>query len=104
MSARDMYEHRFPDNPMQWKVEAFCKVKEDSTTIANLIALGDSSAEMEALHAMAKLYHIAYTKTFKFSEKPLCSELRKEIRLVQKKLKQIVHSVKNCDIKLQRVG
>lgn len=103
ISARDKFEKRFPDDPTQWKVEAFCEVKENSGTIANLIALGDSTAEMDALHAMAKLYHVSYTKTLKFKERPRCTELQHEQRLVAKKLDTIVNSVKNYTIKLQRV-
>lgn len=103
ISARDKFEKRFPDNPTQWKVEAFCEVKENSGTIANLIALGDSTAEMEALHAMAKLYRLSYTKTLKFKERPRCTELQHELRVVAKKLDTIVNSVKNYTIKLQRV-
>jgi len=103
ISARDKFEKRFPDNPTQWKVEAFCEIKENSGIIANLIALGDSTAEMEALVAMAKLYHLSYTKTVKFKERPRCTELQHEQRLVAKKLDTIVNSVKNYTIKLQRV-
>mmetsp|Transcript_45652 Transcript_45652/g.74149 ORF Transcript_45652/g.74149 Transcript_45652/m.74149 type:complete len:253 (-) Transcript_45652:477-1235(-) len=103
VSARDKFEKSFPDNPAQWKMEAFCEVKENSQTIANLVALGDSPAEMEALHVLAKLYRISYTKTIKFKERPTCKELRDELRLVQEKLQTITCAVKNYDIRLQRV-
>ncbi|CAE7294600.1 glmS [Symbiodinium natans] len=102
VSARARFEDTFPDDPTQWKVEAFCQVKENSQTIANLVALGDSTAEMEALHAMAKLYHISYTKTIKFKGKPRCVELQQEISLVQQKLANIVVAVRNYDIRLQQ--
>eukprot|EP00440_Ansanella_granifera_P038470 gb/GFBE01041745.1/.p1 GENE.gb/GFBE01041745.1/~~gb/GFBE01041745.1/.p1 ORF type:complete len:269 (+),score=59.66 gb/GFBE01041745.1/:1-807(+) len=103
VSARDKFENRFPHDPTKWKVEAFCEVKENSQTIANLVAVGDSSAEMEALHAMAKLYHISYTKTLKFKARPRCSELAQELQVVGAKLDTIVTSVRNYDIRLQRV-
>lgn len=102
ISARAKFEERFPDDPTQWKVEAFCQVKENSQTIANLVALGDSTAEMAALHAMAKLYHISYTKTIKFKARPRCVELQQEICLVEKKLSTIVSAVRNYDIRLQQ--
>lgn len=102
ISARAKYEERFPDDPTQWKVEAFCEVKENSQTIANLVALGDSTAEMAALHAMAKLYHISYTKTIKFKARPRCVELQQELCLVEKKLATIVSAVRNYDIRLQQ--
>lgn len=102
VSAREKFEDRFPNDPTQWKVEAFCEVKENSQVIANLVAVGDSSAEMEALHAMAKLYHISYTKTLKFKAKPSCVELQQELDLVASKLDTIVSSVRNYDIRLKR--
>jgi len=102
VSARARFEDKFPDDPTQWKVEAFCQVKENSQTIANLVALGDSTAEMEALHAMAKLYHISYTKTIKFKGRPRCVELQQEVSLVQQKLTNIVTAVRNYDIRLQQ--
>jgi len=102
VSARSLFEARFPDDPTQWKVEAFCQVKENSQTIANLVALGDSTAEMDALHEMAKLYHISYTKTIKFKARPRCVELQQEINLVQQKLASIVCAVRNYDIRLQQ--
>eukprot|EP00438_Fugacium_kawagutii_P006321 Skav230353 [mRNA] locus=scaffold1251:55870:56223:- [translate_table: standard] len=102
ISARAKFEKDFPDDPTQWKVEAFCQVKENSQTIANLVALGDSTAEMAALHAMAKLYHISYTKTIKFKARPRCIELQQEICLVEKKLATIVSAVRNYDIRLQQ--
>lgn len=102
VSARARFEEKFPDDPTQWKVEAFCQVKENSQTIANLVALGDSTAEMEALHAMAKLYHISYTKTIKFKGRPRCVELQQEVSLVQQKLTNIVTAVRNYDIRLQQ--
>ncbi|CAJ1459561.1 unnamed protein product, partial [Effrenium voratum] len=100
ISARAKYEDRFPDDPTQWKVEAFCQVKENSQTIANLVALGDSTAEMAALHAMAKLYHICYTKTIKFKARPRCVELQQEICLVEKKLATIVSAVRHLGFEL----
>mmetsp|Transcript_64908 Transcript_64908/g.79424 ORF Transcript_64908/g.79424 Transcript_64908/m.79424 type:complete len:273 (-) Transcript_64908:361-1179(-) len=102
ISARAKFEEQFPDDPTKWKIEAFCQVKENSQTIANLVALGDSTAEMAALHEMAKLYHISYTKTIKFKARPRCVELQQEICLVEKKLATIVSAVRNYDIRLQQ--
>jgi len=102
VSAREKFAGQYPDFPTQWKIAAFCEVKENSQTIANLVALGDQAAEMDALHEMAKLYRISYTKTLRFKMRPQCVELRKELQVVKSKLVQIVASVKDLDIKLKR--
>lgn len=103
ISARDKFEDAYPGDPTKWKIEAFCQVKENSKAIANLIALGDSSAEMTAITEMAKLYHISYTKTIKFKERPTCSELQKELNQVNRKLPQIVQAAKNYSIRMERM-
>lgn len=102
VSARERFEDRYPDDPTQWKIQAFCELTENSQTIANLLAVGDSTAEMEALHAMAQLYHISYTKTVKFKTRPTCRELQAEISLVTPRLKTIITSVKDYNIKLSQ--
>mmetsp|Transcript_94368 Transcript_94368/g.177632 ORF Transcript_94368/g.177632 Transcript_94368/m.177632 type:complete len:270 (-) Transcript_94368:144-953(-) len=101
VSARDKFEHKYPNDPVTWKVEAFCAIKENSGIIANLTAIGDSRAEMIAIQEMAKLYHISFFKAVKMQESPTCLELRKELQLLNKKIEQIVNGARNFRISLQ---
>jgi len=100
VSARDKFEHKHPNNPVAWKVEAFCAIKEDSQIIANLTAIGDSEAEMVAIREMAKLYRISFFKAVRMKEMPSCLELRKELKLLNEKLEQIVTGAKNYTVGL----
>ena len=56
ISARSEYEHKFPGNYHQWKVEAFLEMTKlfDTNTVTNLICLGDSNIEIDAAHTLAK--------------------------------------------------
>lgn len=55
ISARGGYEAMFPGNCHQWKMHAFLETQKDleSSTITNLVALGDSHIEMDAAHHLA---------------------------------------------------
>jgi len=100
ISARDQFKEQHPNDPVTWKVEAFCAIKQDSKAIANLTAIGDSEAEMVAIREMAKLYDIAFFKAVKMKADPTCQELHKELKLLNGKLQQIVHGAKNYNINL----
>jgi len=100
ISARDLFEHKHPEDPVTWKVEAFCAIKENSKVVANLTAIGDSEAEMVAIREMAKLYDISFFKAVRMKSRPSCQELRKELKILNDKLDTIVNGVKNFSISL----
>mmetsp|Transcript_68518 Transcript_68518/g.164549 ORF Transcript_68518/g.164549 Transcript_68518/m.164549 type:complete len:228 (-) Transcript_68518:274-957(-) len=102
VSARDEYEEKFPGDPVTWKVQAFCAIKENSKVMANLIAVGDSLAEMLAIREVAKLYHVSFFKAVKFKEDPSCLELSKQIALLKTRMEEIVQADRNLSITLSR--
>ena len=102
VSARELYEGRFPHDPVMWKCEAFAALKENSGQIANLVAIGDSEAEMRAITALAKLYHTSFTKTVRFRSTPSVAELIKQVELLDAKLPAIVHRAQNLKISMVR--
>ena len=79
VSARYEYEEQFPGNFHQWKVEAFLEMtqKFETTAVTNLVALGDSTIELDAAHHLVKCYSNAVIKTVKFRESPTPEELVK---------------------------
>ena len=104
MSARACCEEEFPDEVHQWKMKAFLKTQEkmEKSAITNLIALGDSDFEMEAIKNLGSQFPRALIKTVKFREMPTPDELVKQINLVLSKVDQICTSAKNLTIRLER--
>eukprot|EP00742_Colponemidia_sp_Colp-10_P005505 GILJ01005882.1.p1 GENE.GILJ01005882.1~~GILJ01005882.1.p1 ORF type:complete len:355 (+),score=34.05 GILJ01005882.1:147-1211(+) len=104
ISARGAWEERFPGNYHQWKAQAFLEVQKtfDSEIIANLLCLGDSNVEMDAIHLMGKCFSQALIKTVKFRENPTPDELVKQLELVAQKFDKICNSARNLTIRLER--
>merc|ERR1719482_2380430 len=104
ISARGRYEAQYPGEVNKWKVQAFLEVQRqlDSQIITNLISLGDSNFEIDAVHVMGKEFAQALVKTIKFRESPSPEELLKQLDLVTKKFEQIVENARNLKIGLER--
>lgn len=104
ISARGKYENLYPGEVGKWKVNAFLEVQRelDSQIITNLISLGDSNFEMDAVHIMGKEFAQALVKTIKFRENPSPEELLKQLELVAQKFEKIVENARNLKIGLER--
>mmetsp|Transcript_38820 Transcript_38820/g.82549 ORF Transcript_38820/g.82549 Transcript_38820/m.82549 type:complete len:318 (-) Transcript_38820:50-1003(-) len=104
ISARTKYEPQFPGEVSKWKIQAFLEVQQqlDSQVITNLISLGDSNFEMDAVHVMGKEFAQALVKTIKFRENPSPEELLKQLELVAQKFERIVENARNLKIGLER--
>ncbi|KAF8822249.1 hypothetical protein IE077_000712 [Cardiosporidium cionae] len=106
ISARHFYENEFPGNYHEWKVRAFKYVREElnSQIITNLISVGDSNIEMDAVHVMGKEFEQALVKTIKFRECPLPDELAKQLELIYLKFDKLCDTPRNLKIMLERKG
>jgi len=104
ISARGRYEAQYPGEVSKWKIQAFLEVQRqlDSQIITNLISLGDSNFEMDAVHIMGKEFAQALIKTIKFRENPSPEELLKQLELVSQKFERIVENARNLKIGLER--
>jgi hypothetical protein len=104
ISARSKFEPYFPHDVDRWKVEAFLEVQRqlDSTIITNLIALGDSSYEMNAAATMGSQFEKALLKTLKFQQTPTPIELLKQVGLVLQKFERIVATARPMKIFLEK--
>jgi len=104
ISARTNHEPQYPGEVGQWKIQAFLEVQRDlnSQIITNLISLGDSNFEMDAVHVMGKEFSQALVKTIKFRENPSPEELLKQLELVTQKFERIVENARNLKIGLER--
>mmetsp|Transcript_57102 Transcript_57102/g.169878 ORF Transcript_57102/g.169878 Transcript_57102/m.169878 type:complete len:337 (-) Transcript_57102:155-1165(-) len=103
ISARSKYESCFPDIH-QWKIQAFLEVRRklDSQVVTNLLSVGDSDFEMEAVHVMGSEFAEALVKTVKFRECPVPDDLLKELMLVGAKFERIVEAGRHLKVCLDR--
>merc|ERR1712048_1031425 len=104
ISARTKFEPQYPGEVGQWKIQAFLEVQRqlDSQIITNLISLGDSNFEMDAVHVMGKEFALSLVKTIKFRERPFPQELAEQLELVNQKFETIVNNGRNLKIGLER--
>ena len=104
ISARDKYEKLYPNDMDQWKVQAFLLTEEDldERAVMNIVAIGDSKIELDAATNLSQRFSRAFIKTIKFKESPTPEELIKQVKLVKKKLNEIVLSSKNWTIRLEQ--
>eukprot|EP01083_Nonionella_stella_P049195 131210_1 len=84
LSARSTYEADFPEAPSKWKVEAFNHTLKSipAQHSKNVISLGDSQAEREALQIVSRELSDVRTKSVKFVERPTIEQLTKQLDLV----------------------
>jgi len=103
ISARSRYEAEFPD-VHQWKIQAFMELRRqlDSQAITNLISIGDSNFEMDAVRIMGSQFARALVKTVKFQSDPTPQDLFKELTLLQSRLEQVVQMGQHLQLRLDR--
>ncbi|KEP67336.1 UNVERIFIED_CONTAM: hypothetical protein HHA_223870 [Hammondia hammondi] len=104
ISARNRFEAVFPGEYHQWKVQAFLEVRRqlNREIITNLISVGDSVIEMDAVHVMGKEFSQALVKTVKLRENPSPEELAKQLEVVSSKFESICLSACSLAIGLER--
>ncbi|PHJ21372.1 protein kinase [Cystoisospora suis] len=104
ISARNRFEAAYPGEYHQWKIQAFLEVQRqlNSEVITNLISVGDSNIEMDAVHVMGKEFSQALVKTVKFRENPSPEELAKQLELVSSRFEKICLNACNLKIGLER--
>jgi len=104
ISARSLYESKYPNDSKKWKIEAFLNIKKNvnNDLITNIICLGDSVFEMEAGRILASKFIHAVIKTIKFRENPKPEELNKQLNLVYNQFNSIYTSSKNLTIRVEK--
>ena len=104
ISARSLYESKYPNDSKKWKIEAFLNIKKNvnNDLITNIICLGDSIFEMEAGRILASKFIHAVIKTIKFRENPKPEELNKQLNNVYNKFNSIYTSSKNLTIRVEK--
>jgi len=102
VSAREKCEAQFPDQVGEWKKSTFLEVQQelDQNAVTNLLALGDSSFEIEAARIMGREFAEARVKTVKFREAPSPRELLRQLEVVTERFDQIVATGRNRAVSL----
>lgn len=107
LSARSTYETPQMTSPLDWKLRAFeseiCRVYgseilAEPTMRKNVLSLGDSVHEREALMRSTALFPNCLSKSLKFVERPDISQIIKQHQLVTGCFNSIVHHVGNLDL------
>lgn len=108
ISARALYENKYPNNREMWKLRAFediqKKYKLDKNKLTNIISIGDNENEIQASKILAGKFNNAIVKTIKFREEPDLIELIKELKLIEQQLIRIYDYSKNLTIKVEKIN
>lgn len=105
VSARSMYESAWCNTPFLWKEAAFMHELQRHFRMEskrwNVISVGDSTHEREALLAVCsrlrKMYHVT-TKSLKLLESPAVEELHSQHELMSKCLAAVARHKGNLDL------
>lgn len=103
LSARTTYENTFPGVPLKWKFYAFqqrlANLFAEPQKSKNVLSLGDSYVEREAIRAVTRGCPNTFCKSVKFAERPSMGQLRRQIELVTNCFQSI--ATHNGDLDLQ---
>ena len=104
ISARGAFEASFPGDSHAWKMHAFLQVqnKLQLEAVTNLVSVGDSHIEMDAVHLLGRSFAHALVKTVKLWERPTPYELQKQLEVVADKLPDIYRAGTTLNIWLER--
>lgn len=104
ISARGNYEAQFPGQKSMWKIRAFLEIRNqlDLPDVMNLVSVGDSEIDMDAVRALGQEFSQAFVKTIKLQEKPSPEELWKQLDLVGQKLETIALEERSLKVSLNR--
>jgi hypothetical protein len=108
VSARTKFEESFPNQPNQWKIHAFREelfhalLADGSSELANVISIGDSHHEREALHVVTSEMENTLVKSVKFVERPGMEVLRRQIELIHGCIEYIAQHGGDLDLMLSQ--
>ena len=104
ISARELYEKKFPGDGKKWKIEAFNDIvdKYDQNLLTNIMSIGDSISEIEAGKKLSLFFQKSFIKTIKLKDFPLVDELINQLNIIRQKFEYIFYLKKNLNIKLER--
>ena len=107
ISARDLYQKEYPNDPTTWKIKAFndLKYKFDfkKCIVSNIICIGDNNCEIIAAQKLGEEFDNCLVKTIKFREKPNLKELIKQIILIDRQILRVYNYPKSLTIQVNKM-
>ena len=103
-SAREKYENLYPRNPNLWKTFMFNDItqKYNKNFLTNIVCIGDSYNEMEAVKTLHPKFRECYIKCVKFKYHPNVQELYEQLKLVNNKFDYLFKVYKNLNITVEK--
>lgn len=103
-SARSLYEKRYPDNPYLWKHKTFEDVLypyiRKLGLRKNIISIGDSQCERQALLEVAKGKFNTVAKSVKLMDNPSYIHIKKQLEIIIQLSSFLVNSNSDADISI----
>ena len=109
VSARSKFEPLYPNNPSQWKIEAFRETLRSALDLdalagasepVHILSFGDSHHERQALHVSTAELRNAHVKSVKFVERPEMHVIRRELEILTGVLEYIISHPGDLDLML----
>ena len=97
ISARELYQDKFPNDPTIWKVNTFNDLKQkfhfEKCIVSNIICIGDDNGEN---------FENCLVKTIKFRDKPNLTDLIKQIILINEQILRVYNYPKSLTIQVDK--
>ena len=107
ISARDLYQKEYPNDPTTWKIKAFNDLKKkfnfEKCVVSNIICIGDNNCEIIAAQKLGEGFDNCLVKTIKFREKPNLKELIKQIILINEQILRVYNYPKSLTIHVNKM-
>ena len=103
-SAREKYEILYPRSPNLWKIFMFNDIIQNynKNILTNIICIGDSYNEIEAVKTLHSRFKECYIKCIKFKYHPNIQEINDQLNLVMNKMDFLFKIYKNLNITVEK--
>ena len=106
ISARELYQEKFPNEPITWKVKTFNDLKQkfhfEKCLVSNIICIGDDNSEIIAAKKLGENFENCLVKTIKFRDKPNLTDLIKQIILINEQILRVYNYPKSLTIQVDK--
>lgn len=106
ISSRDLYQDKYPNDPVTWKVKTFTDLKKKfdlEKSVTNIICMGDDKCEIIAAKKLGENLSNCLVKTIKFRESPNFKDLIKQLILINEQIIRIYNFQKSLNIKVEKI-
>ena len=106
ISSRELYQNKFPNDPITWKIKTFNDLKEkfnfNKCIVSNIICIGDDNSEIIAAKKLGENFNNCLVKTIKFREKPDLTDLIKQMILINEQILRVYNYPKSLTIQVDK--